>query len=182
MQKEKLTRSIIEKDLIQVMKGPIKTYPVAWTFFLIIYIPLILAVTDSPNESLLPFIVNICMGGLTAYIVGCMIYSQVQIKKVKCGKYFVKTDELIRTEEGHSGASMSRLSFYKPHALFFKTSGKYELICQKNYSWSSLYTMTDKGILNTSIIGDSFILTGLRNQRILMVYNEKFFELQQEDL
>ncbi len=179
MQKEKLTRTIIEKDLIRVSGGDTKesvlTSVATWVIALIIYI----FMGFFFPYSFMYFIVgNLFFIAATICILVGAINNIARIKKIKTGKYFIQTEKLNQSVEGRPGRR--RVSI--PHTLYFKND-RYYLTGQKNYyTWSSLYNMTGTGIFNTANIGDTFILTGLPKEGILMIYNEKFFELQQEDL
>ena len=68
-------------------------------------------------------------------------------------------------------------SLSKPYRLNFNSYGKYLVPKGKNYRWSNLYCMDDKGVYNYSVVGDEFYLAVIDNQ-ILLAYNKKLFELQ----
>jgi len=185
MKKEKLTRSIIEKDLIRVSGGDTKvsvlTSIAAWVISLIICAPFILLGIFEPNIFVFFIVASLLFIAATICILVYTIRDIVRVKRIKAGKYFIQIENLSHSVEGLRGGH-TKLSFSIPHTLYFK-SGRYYINATKNYnSWSSLYCMTGTGVFNTANIGDSFILTGLPKEGILMVYNEKFFELQREDL
>ena len=182
MQKEKLTRTIIEKDLIRVSGGDTKesvlTSVATWVIALIIYI----FMGFFFPYSFMYFIVgNLFFIAATICILVGAINNIGRVKKIKAGKYFIQTEKLNQSVEGRPGGH-TRLSFSIPHTLYFKNSKFHIAPTKKHYEWSALYCMTGTGIFNTANIGDTFILTGLPKEGILMIYNEKFFELQQEDL
>ena len=183
MQKERLTRSIIEKDLIRISGGDTKisvlTSIAAWVISLIICVPFILLGIFEPSVFMLFIVASLLFMAATICILIYTINDILRVKRIKSGKYFIQIEKLIQSVEGRPGGH-TKLSFSIPHTLYFK-SGQYHITATKNYNtWSPLYCMTGTGIFNTATIGDSFILTGLPKEGILMVYNEKFFELHQE--
>ena len=68
-------------------------------------------------------------------------------------------------------------SLSKPYRLNFNSYGKYLVPKGKNYKWSNLYCMDDKGVYNYSVVGDEFYLAVIDN-KITLAYNKKHFELQ----
>ena len=185
MQKEKLTRTIIEKDLICVSGGDTKqsvlTSIAAWMIALIICAPFILLGIFEPEAFVFFIVASLLFLAVTICVLVYTVKDIARIKKIKAKKYFIQTEKLNQSVEGRPGGH-TKLSFSIPHTLYFK-NGKFHIApTKKHYEWSALYCMTGTGIFNTANIGDTFILTGLPKEGILMVYNEKFFELQQEDL
>ena len=80
-------------------------------------------------------------------------------------------DDIVRRSRRYSGV------VYK---LQFQNLGIFRIPERQNYAWSQLYSMSDKGVYNTSIIGDRFYIVCLKNARRkkpLVVYNTKLFEL-----
>lgn len=65
----------------------------------------------------------------------------------------------------------------KPHRLSFNSYGEYRIPKGKNYRWSDMYCMDDKGVCNCSVIGDEFYLAVIDN-KVALAYNKKLFELQ----
>ena len=66
------------------------------------------------------------------------------------------------------------------YVLTFQNSGSYEVPERQHYEWSELYSMSHRGVYNTSIAGDTFYIVRLKDdpkRRILEVYNTKLFEL-----
>ncbi len=185
MQKETLTRSIIEKDLIRVSGGDTKisvlTSIAAWVISLIVCIPFIFLGIFEPDVFMLFIVASLLFMVATIFILIHTINDILRIKRIKAGKYFIQIEKLIQSVEGRPGGH-TKLSFSIPHTLYFK-SGKFHISpTKKHYDWSPLYCMTGTGIFNTANIGDAFILTGLPKEGILMVYNEKYFKLHQEEL
>ncbi|MBR3968570.1 MAG: hypothetical protein IKJ93_03165 [Clostridia bacterium] len=67
-------------------------------------------------------------------------------------------------------------SLSKPYRLSFNSYNKYLIPKGKNYRWSDMYCMDDKGVYNYSTIGDEFYLAVIDN-KIAFAYNKKLFEL-----
>ena len=66
------------------------------------------------------------------------------------------------------------------YVLNFQHNGSYEIPERQHYSWSELYSMSHRGIYNTSIAGDTFYIVRVKDDplhKILEVYNTKLFEL-----
>lgn len=75
--------------------------------------------------------------------------------------------------------------WHKREVLFrFSGYGDYYLPNMKQYKWSERYAMSVEGMLNTSIIGDTFYLVIFKNDKKktpVMIYNTKFFEYKEDD-
>ncbi len=64
-----------------------------------------------------------------------------------------------------------------PHQLFFSKYGKYELPEQEMYLSDEENSMNDDAIFGTAEPGDGFYLVVFDGGEITMVYNKKYFEL-----
>ena len=67
------------------------------------------------------------------------------------------------------------------HLLVFKSFGNYLIPNGMNYCWSDEYYMSDDGVYNTSVAGNTFYIVYYREDETrtpVMVYNTKFFEWQ----
>lgn len=66
------------------------------------------------------------------------------------------------------------------YVLEFEKHGRVRVPEGKHYAWSKLYSMSDRGIYNTSVAGDTFYIVRLKGddtRRVLEFYNAKLFEL-----
>ena len=66
------------------------------------------------------------------------------------------------------------------YVLEFEKHGRVRVSEGKHYAWSKLYSMSDRGIYNTSVAGDTFYIVRLKGddtRRVLEFYNAKLFEL-----
>ena len=71
-----------------------------------------------------------------------------------------------------------RLALNRPYRLFFMKYGEYQIPKKQNYRWSNTYKMSAKEVFNNSVNGDKCYLILIDNQKIVMAYNTKFFELK----
>lgn len=93
----------------------------------------------------------------------------------KTGRYQVIADRVVGTEEDTDhivDRTERRVGLY----LRLATFGLYLIPHRKNYAWSELYYMSDDGIYNTAIDGDTFYIVTADNKTVLVAYNAKFFE------
>lgn len=73
--------------------------------------------------------------------------------------YMIAEDTLITTE----------------HGVLRFGAGAYEVLTD-NYLWSKDLRLSIRGLLNTSVAGDTFyLIINPKNQKILCVYNRKYF-------
>ena len=66
------------------------------------------------------------------------------------------------------------------YVLSFQNNGSYEIPEGQHYFWSELYSMSHRGVYNTSVVGDIFYIVRIKDDplhEILEVYNTKLFEL-----
>ena len=86
-------------------------------------------------------------------------------------------DTLKRAYEDGENRGRSYHLFY---VLEFEKHGRVRVSEGKHYAWSKLYSMSHRGIYNTSIAGDTFYIVRLKGddgQSVLEFYNTKLFEL-----
>ena len=86
-------------------------------------------------------------------------------------------DTLKRAYEDGRARGRSYQLFY---VLEFQKHGKVEVSERQYYAWSELYSMSHRGIYNTSVAGDTFYIVRLKgdaDQRVMEFYNTKLFEL-----
>ena len=115
----------------------------------------------------------------TIYIcLSTLLDSYKDYNTIKKDLFKIVTDNLISCQEKSTyiGSSFAA-SFNRPYTLNFTSYGQYCVLEGKNYSSSELYAMSDKGVFNYSNIGDTFYLIIDKNEKILLVYNTKLFEL-----
>ena len=94
---------------------------------------------------------------------------------LKNGCFRVTTDVLINCKK------MPRDGRKRyPHTFWFKTYGEHALDTTMHYHTSKNFTMSDDGVFNTAIIGDTFFLVLNKKEKILQIYNTKFFEYKIE--
>ncbi len=69
------------------------------------------------------------------------------------------------------------LLFDTPNIFYFSKYKKYRIPTGENYSFSQKYRMNSDGIYRQADIGDEFYLV-LCNNKIIMIYNRKLFEIK----
>lgn len=172
--REHLTKSIIERDIKTLyswyIKGLIPGVLFSYLGILVLWFSCDLNQKSSHNwiiDLILTLYIIILLGA-TVYL----IYFIIQYFK-KNTKYTIVSDTFtkfgIKHELGYEIFGM--------HCLCFSKHGKYLLHPRRiYYSWSNLHCMNNDGIMNRSIPGDKFYLV-IKNKRILNVYNQKIFIL-----
>lgn len=104
-----------------------------------------------------------------------------EYRNLKNGYFRVTTDTLINYEDNQPDLFSVSAGFTpRLYTLWFKTYGKYTLDTTMHYHTSKNFTMSGDGIFNTAITGDTFILILNEKEKILQIYNTKFFEYKIE--
>lgn len=100
-------------------------------------------------------------------------------KNMSIKKHIVK-DKLIGME---IKAHRTRYSYYETYHLYFSGYGEY-VIPDDNYKWSTYYNMSAKGLYRYSKCGEEFclVLSKKHTGKILVAYNMKMFELENEGI
>lgn len=108
---------------------------------------------------------------------------QAKLQTVMRRQYRIVCDRLERVRHDAS-TYLQMKSNQGSELLEFARYGSYMIPCEPHYTWSKDYHMSAEGVFNTSIEGDKFYLVIIENdgrQTIAMIYNTKFFKLQDED-
>lgn len=120
-------------------------------------------------------------------IVG-LIHSVVLLRKVIIGKRRVKNAEFDVEEDTLVDSTLDARTSRSPnidrHLLQFARCGEYYIPYGTNYNWSKDYYMSDRGVFNTSLNGDSFYIVTYqkdKKRKPIIVYNTKLFELRDEE-
>lgn len=184
--KEILTKERIKIDIknkcIDDIKAVVRTSLLLFVFLVIP--PIILYKVFTPYDiptsiATLMTIVSVVVLLLTI----CFLVTPLKLFLDVNKGFQITTDKLSHSSE----MSMSDIMIFsnwwliyslsKPYRLNFNSYGKYLIPKGKNYKWSNLYCMDDKGVYNYSVIGDEFYLAVIDN-KIALAYNKKLFELQ----
>ena len=169
LEKEQLTIYQIKKDLMQYLYkntfAVIFGFPIFW---------LVLAIGNIMLKHI--FSVKILsLGSLTLIMLFCEItvlfYNCFLYIRVKKLKFKIRTDKVIEKRAFRQG--LAEWSSYRPYRLYF-TLGHFDIYPKSYYKWSSMYSMSEKEIYDSTCIGDTFTIVEI-NKTVLVAYNNKFF-------
>lgn len=178
MEKEKVTLYEIKKDLtrciFQEVKGISIEVPLLWFVFAIgiIIINQVIAINRAINQLLF----GVMTGIILLIVTVCFVYIFILHTKIKKEEFKIRKDVLTEKRDYKPGGTMWHA--YRPYRLTF-CHGRFDIPAQLNYKWSSIYSMSEKEIYDASSIGDSFTLIEI-NRHILVVYNDKHFDVSSE--
>ena len=183
MKKEVLTLSRCREELVELQRIDRKIFVILLLCLMpmIFMMVCIYAIGYDPNVGIDPmdiFRVAFPVAVLLFAIAYTFFYEKYRIRKVKRSELVIYEDtlvlafdDMVRRSRRYSGV------VYK---LKFQYFGFFRIPERQNYAWSELYSMSDKGVYNTSILGDRFYIVCFQNdrkKRPLQVYNTKLFEL-----
>ncbi len=117
-------------------------------------------------------------GSLVTIIVSLVVSTYRRRRSADKNRYQVILDQLVHTEDDRDrllDGNQIGLYRYLEFALF----GKYEIPKRTHYAWSKLYAMSDEGLYNTAISGDTFYIVTVDGKHPLVVYNTKLFEYKE---
>ena len=181
MAKDILTIEKIKRDYRKQFYSSIKTVILMPIIFilLIALIIYLFSCLENNNLFLLLEILIVSPPIFMSYIcLATILEAYRDYTTIKKDLFKIITDTLISSEEKATYISSAfAASFSHPYALNFASYGQYCILSGENYSSSELYTMNDKGVFNSSTIGDTFYLIVDTKNRILLAYNTKLFEL-----
>lgn len=113
---------------------------------------------------------------------GAVLYNVVGRRRMlKKAAFDVEEDTLI---DATLDARVSKSPYMDRHLLQFSRCGEYYIPYGTNYEWSKDYYMSDRGVFNTAIVGDTFYVVTYRNdkkRRPVIAYNTKQFEYKREE-
>ena len=171
MEKEQVVLNNLEQDLVQYI---VRVRIAA--ILEIIHLWIILAIVSVVLEILFSFNYMLIKISTPIFII-CIILSLVNEfvlrNKIKKKEYIIRNDHLLQKKDCRQGSTVH--FSYRPHRLYF-AKGYFDLPVCISYKWSSIYSMNEREIYDSSSVGDTFILVELKG-KILSVYNEKFFKL-----
>ena len=180
MQKEVLTKSLIEQEIKKLYIWYIKYYLLASVFVFIGFIVL-WNMCDLKHT----FMHNIILTILSVMYISVLLLTFTRLI-LYIYNYFKKdlklviiTDTLVKFDRSRVFLSISLWRILK--CLCFAKNGKFTLEWDRPYyPLSTYYNKIDESkIADTSYPGDEFYLV-IKNKKILNVYNTKFFELKND--
>ncbi len=94
------------------------------------------------------------------------------------GKKIKITTDVLSNKQDRGGIGNYGSRNRRPARLFFNFEGHYDIHYDLTYyRWSSINTMYENDLIETSRIGDTFTIVKIRN-KIRAVYNHRFFDVQ----
>ena len=188
-EKETLTREIIKKETTKIAKNTIMSdipllvvgfVPLAATFWL--------WVDMCHWLDYLFFIFFALPIVLCVYIfIFDLSYCLNIIKPIKNDKFDIMVKKLVDTSNGEAmlreyvrNKAIYNTGFIPNRTLQlnFSEKLKYNVPAGISYSWSIKHAMIPSSVFRSSKVGDEFYIVVINN-KVIMAYNTKFFELQQ---
>ncbi len=124
----------------------------------------------------LPDIPLIAIGSIPLFVevILCVIDLCITVsdKKIKI------TMDVLSNKRARGGIGNHGSRNRRPARLIFNFEGHYDIHYDLTYyRWSSINTMNENDLIETSCIGDTFTIVKIRN-KIRAVYNHRFFDVQ----
>lgn len=179
MQKETLTLDKIIYDYKKEFFSSIKIVLIMPFIFILLIAFLIYLFSCLENKNLVLEILMISPPTFFLFLCLAVLWdSYKDYKVVKKQLFKIVIDKLIGSDEKKTYIGSPFIaSFSHPYILVFASYGEY-CIPPKNHRSSNLYNMNDKAVFNYSDIGDTFYLVITKKGKILLAYNTKLFELE----
>lgn len=179
--RERLTRTEIEKDIINGLKQPKDSSQTSHEKETIVAI--IIAVLLVVVEFFYPLFILWFLLALVAFLILGVIFRRIriqyQIKKVSIDDYQIRTDTVsyISDEKYYiRGSKYSSGRWVHNHDIIFESGRKWR-IPKKNYPWSDRQCASDSSVFATAHRGDAFITVIKKDtDTIAVAYHTDFFE------
>ncbi len=177
MVKEKLTIEKIKIDLRRTLKKSYCSITVLSILFVILLLLVIWLINIDWITGILPIIEGAVILLFVSIVLGMKIIKIVGLYAALKNKDCIVKDKLVEYSEITIPAMYRGPVTY--YYLNFAQYGKYQ-IPDKNYTWSSVYPLSNAGVYNLCEYGDEFylVLSKKRGGKILMVYNTKLFDFE----
>ena len=180
MKREMLTVENIKTDLRKELKSGYSML-ISTTLIFVAIVAVIIGIgTEKYIEaSMVLSQVFFCLAAtLMLYVVVTQAIKVIRLHKIFYNTDYIVTDKLVgmETEEHYNRVTLGVDVIYHLH---FSGYGKYTIPLE-NYQWSSMYSMTNKGVYSYSACEDEFylVLSRAHTGKILMAYNTKLFEMK----
>lgn len=181
MQKEILTRAIIEKELRRfcpknLLVGILILPFLALVCYIIVfYLILFLNLLVRDKVTL-----NIIAGVIFAFFAfeyfRALMGDIKLIFAIRKGNYQISTDWVVNKLPAVISRYRSR-----PDTLVFARGGEY-YIPSNNYKWSKLYAMNDLSVFNSTKINDEFYVVSAGKYKNILAYNKRMFDFKDEGI
>ena len=180
MRKEILTRANIRKDIRKHYRGRWGGYAFCAFAVLIMGTQVFLLIKAFGYTATFIWYVTFFFAALCLLVSARSFNRSVIISRLP---FEILIDTLTKTEEKIISPVPKWISS-RPYKLYFANYGNWSPWSEpmKNYTWSKLYCLTDAGVYNYSEVGDTFYLIRSKGTEIVVVYNTKMFELQDEEV
>ncbi len=176
MQKEKLTLHHIQQDIRSSRKENYAYLVLYTVLFLVLLGTFIAGFITAPGEFIFELPLVIIGGGVLLYKIFQHARNIAPLRAAYPIRECIAKDTLADAEFVDRWKSNT----YKGRYHFqFARYGDY-IVPEKNYTWSSAFSMRDQGVYNYAVHGDEFylVLSQPHSGKILFAYNTKMFELE----
>ena len=183
MTKDILTRKKIKQDYNHGFARQARRMLIVlilWPVFVGSLIALLLIFSPTFSVKILLFVVTLLF--VTCIYIASFAEFRKDHRTIESDEFKVVSDRLISTKEKRVGFLFRLSHRAKPYVLEFSSYGSYAIPSGENYHSSENYSMSDQGVFYNAKVGDTFYLVVDKNQRILLAYNTKFFELSEQAL
>ncbi len=188
MKKELLTKDKIILDLEALtkshFKGCFKEIPI-FIFLYFCFLPLFCFVmVDFFNKSIelidIIFFAFIFVGiNFIIFILGLIEFISKK-KAIKTENFETITDWVTEKRLYAKNSIFDKTPTYEP-SLQFARSGKFLFSEIIYYSWSSLFPFDRKTLYRTSEINQDFYVIRFKNKKPFLIYNKKYFEMEEKN-
>lgn len=180
--KEMLTREKIVSDVKNVyfeyVKCSIPLIFISFIFLLIVFLNIV-----SSGEITKDDVFRICLSiSIPLPLLVSYLYNSNLLKK---GNFRIEIDR-VRKKGKWGKTSDSRHNydpvFNRTYLIYFVKYGRHNLIQNKSeyYKWLN-WGLRSQQLYNSTEIGDEFYLVVTKKNRILQIYNKKYFELEDNE-
>lgn len=173
--KEKLTIGNIKTDYKTILKARIKTTVISLAYTLpLLALSIVWFINVASNNKILvlPFV---CLFLLCFYATLYLFAKDLIYSKIISNKKFKIA--ISKLNNGKTQTFNPASGIHKPHILTFEKYGIYTIPQCVNYSSSRNFQMNDIEVFNTSKKDDEFYIVLSNNNKPILAYNTKFFEL-----
>ena len=184
MTKDILTREKIKQDYNHGFARQARRMLIVlilWPVFVGSLIAFLLIFSPTFSMKILLFVVTLLF--VTCIYIASFTEFRKDHRTIESDEFKVVSDRLISTKEKRVRSPVRlRVRVGQPYVLEFSSYGSYCIPDGENYHSSEHYPMSDQGVFYNAKVGDTFYLVVDKNQRILLAYNTKFFELSEQAL
>lgn len=188
MKREKTAKEILTKDKIKLDLACLLKRERSRSIWILILAPILLVTAilgiissrSYPWERIEYLLYSIAALVALVYAVIILRRAIIDKRKIKNAEFEVTEDTLVGSTHD---ARVSRSAYDNRHLLQFSRHGEYYIPYGTNYKWSKDYYMSDDGVFNTALVGDTFYVVTYRKdaeRKPIVVYNAKQFEYKED--